>query len=108
MKTKLLGLVVLGVLMGACRGHDGNNGTNGSNGSNGQAGGTGPGGPVGPPGLPGPTSTIPFSYDGSYSFPQVTVSQTIPGLDLSHGDIINVYISWQGQPWTQIGSTWVG
>jgi len=107
MKTKLVLLCAL-LSLGACRGHDGRDGSSGKNGSGGAAGGTGPTGPIGPGGPPGITSSIPFTYSGSYSFPVVSAIQTIPGFDLEKGDVINVYVQWQNQPWTQIGSTWVG
>jgi hypothetical protein len=106
MKTKL---AVLGLLLlMACKGPKGDPGQNGTNGA---AGSQGPSGETGLPGLMGPAglnSTTPFSYEGTYSFPQTTVTQIVPNLNLDAGDVLNVYISWQGQPWTQIGSTWVG
>jgi hypothetical protein len=112
------------LLLGACRnGHDGRDGSNGTAGTVGPSGSSGPGGPSGPSGpsgpggptgpsgpsgLPGMGGSIPFSYEGTYNFPVITATQVIPGFSIEHGDVINVYIQWQGQPWTQIGSTWVG
>ncbi len=88
------------LLLASCKGPRGDRGDNGSNGQSGQSG---------PPGLPGTGSgTIPFSYEGTATFPTETATQTIAGFSLDSGDLINVYISWDGQPWTQIGSTWVG
>lgn len=96
MQFRTIALGSLLLLTSCQKAHDGKDGANGLNGTNGNSG---------PPGI---ASSIPFSYEGTYAFPVVSVSQTIPGFDLEKGDVINVYISWQGQPWTQIGSTWVG
>lgn len=114
MKTKIMILGML--LLAACQGPKGDRGANGGTGQTGSMGpaGIGESGPQGIQGLmglqgpAGINSTVPFYYDGTYSFPQTSVTQIVPGLDLEHGDVINVYISWQNQPWTQIGSTWVG
>ena len=91
------------ILLTGCP-RDGRDGSDGKNGTS-TPGATGPSGPAGPAGING---SVPFSYTGIANFPTVTASQTVPGLNLENGSIVNVYISWQGQPWTQIGSTWVG
>jgi hypothetical protein len=106
MKLAVLGLL----LLMACKGPKGDPGQNASGvqGPSGDSGSTGPMGPMGLMGPAGLNATTPFSFGGTYAFPQTTVTQIVPNLNLDAGDVLNVYISWQGQPWTQIGSTWVG
>jgi hypothetical protein len=95
-------------------GSNGNSGSNGSNGKDGTNGTNGSNGVPGLPGTPGSTGYITINYSGTFTDPANLPHQTviIPSLNLSNGDIINVYIKWHSgaEPyvWSQIGATWVG